>query len=102
MYEAYTRIFERMQLKFRAVRADTGSIGGSVSQEFHVLADSGEDAIAFSDGDDYAANLEMAEALPPADPAVRRDCSAAESRDARTFARSPTLPRSWACRPRAA
>ncbi|HEX9207487.1 MAG TPA: proline--tRNA ligase [Steroidobacteraceae bacterium] len=68
MYRAYTRIFERMQLKFRAVRADTGSIGGSASQEFHVLADSGEDAIAFSDGDDYAANLEMAEALAPAEP----------------------------------
>ena len=68
MYRAYTRIFERMQLKFRAVRADTGSIGGSASQEFHVLADSGEDAIAFSDGDDYAANLEMAEALAPAAP----------------------------------
>jgi len=65
MYRAYTRIFERMQLKFRAVRADTGSIGGNASQEFHVLADSGEDAIAFSDGDDYAANVEMAEALAP-------------------------------------
>jgi prolyl-tRNA synthetase len=68
MYRAYTRIFERMQLRFRAVRADTGSIGGSASQEFHVLADSGEDAIAFSDADDYAANLEMAEALAPAAP----------------------------------
>ena len=68
MYRAYTAIFERLQLKFRAVRADTGSIGGSASQEFHVLADSGEDAIAFSDGDDYAANLEMAEALAPATP----------------------------------
>ncbi|HET9693404.1 MAG TPA: proline--tRNA ligase [Steroidobacteraceae bacterium] len=68
MYRAYTRIFERMQLKFRAVRADTGSIGGSASQEFHVLADSGEDAIAFSDADDYAANLEMAEAVAPAVP----------------------------------
>src|SRR5574339_1255891 len=68
MYRAYSRIFERMQLKFRAVRADTGSIGGSASQEFHVLADSGEDAIAFSDGDDYAANLEMAEAVPPTTP----------------------------------
>jgi prolyl-tRNA synthetase len=66
MYQAYTRIFERMQLTFRAVRADTGSIGGNASQEFHVLADSGEDAIAFSDGDDYAANVEMAEALAPA------------------------------------
>ena len=68
MYRAYTRIFERMQLRFRAVRADTGSIGGSASQEFHVLADSGEDAIAFSDADDFAANLEMAEALAPATP----------------------------------
>jgi prolyl-tRNA synthetase len=57
-----------MELKFRAVRADTGSIGGSASQEFHVLADSGEDAIAFSDSGDYAANVEMAEALPPAVP----------------------------------
>jgi prolyl-tRNA synthetase len=66
MHDAYSRIFARMNLRFRAVRADTGSIGGSASQEFHVLADSGEDAIAFSDGDGYAANLEMAEALPPA------------------------------------
>jgi prolyl-tRNA synthetase len=66
MYRAYTRIFERMNLRFRAVRADTGSIGGNASQEFHVLADSGEDAIAFSDGDDYAANVELAEALAPA------------------------------------
>lgn len=68
MHDAYTRIFSRMQLKFRAVDADTGSIGGSRSQEFHVLADSGEDAIAFSDGDQYAANLEMAAALPPTAP----------------------------------
>ena len=68
MFEAYTRIFTRMNLRFRAVRADTGSIGGNASQEFHVLADSGEDAIAFSDADDYAANLEMAEALAPAQP----------------------------------
>jgi len=68
MYQAYARIFSRMDLRFRAVRADTGSIGGSASQEFHVLADSGEDAIAFSDADDYAANLEMAEALAPAAP----------------------------------
>jgi prolyl-tRNA synthetase len=65
MFEAYTRIFSRMNLRFRAVRADTGSIGGNASQEFHVLADSGEDAIAYSDADDYAANLEMAEALAP-------------------------------------
>ncbi len=68
MYAAYTRIFTRMNLRFRAVRADTGSIGGNASQEFHVLADSGEDAIAWSDADDYAANIEMAEALAPAAP----------------------------------
>jgi prolyl-tRNA synthetase len=68
MYDAYTRIFTRTGLKFRAVRADSGAIGGDVSQEFHVLAESGEDAIVFSDADDYAANLEAAEALPPAAP----------------------------------
>ncbi len=66
MYEAYTRIFTRTGLTFRAVRADSGAIGGDVSQEFHVLAPSGEDAIVFSDADDYAANLEAAAALPPA------------------------------------
>jgi len=60
MYDAYTRIFTRTGLTFRAVRADSGAIGGDVSQEFHVLAQSGEDAIVFSDGDDYAANLEAA------------------------------------------
>jgi prolyl-tRNA synthetase len=64
MYEAYSRIFTRMGLKFRAVQADGGSIGGDTSQEFHVLAESGEDAIAFSDGDGYAANLETAATLP--------------------------------------
>ncbi len=68
MFDAYTRIFTRMGLKFRAVLADPGAIGGTGSQEFHVLAASGEDAIAFSDGDDYAANLEKAEALPPRTP----------------------------------
>ncbi|MGA2776153.1 MAG: proline--tRNA ligase [Steroidobacteraceae bacterium] len=68
MYDAYTRIFTRLGLKFRAVQADSGAIGGSASQEFHVLADSGEDAIVFSDGDDYAANLEMAVALAPRAP----------------------------------
>jgi prolyl-tRNA synthetase len=62
MKTAYTRMFERMGLTFRAVRADTGSIGGSASEEFQVLADSGEDAIAVSDADDYAANLELAPA----------------------------------------
>lgn len=66
MYETYTRIFTRLGLMFRAVHADTGSIGGSASHEFHVLADSGEDAIAFSDTSDYAANVELAPALPPA------------------------------------
>jgi prolyl-tRNA synthetase len=65
MYDAYTRIFTRTGLTFRAVRADSGAIGGDVSQEFHVLADSGEDAIVFSDADEYAANLEAAAALPP-------------------------------------
>jgi len=68
MYEAYSRIFTRMGLKFRAVKADGGSIGGDTSQEFHVLAESGEDAIAFSDGDDYAANLETAATLPALGP----------------------------------
>lgn len=65
MYKAYSRIFERLGLDYRPVIADTGSIGGSHSHEFHVLASSGEDAIAFSDSSDYAANVEMAEALPP-------------------------------------
>jgi len=68
MFDAYTRIFTRTGLTFRAVRADSGAIGGDVSQEFHVLAASGEDAVVFSDGDDYAANLEAAAALPPATP----------------------------------
>src|SRR5271156_1760632 len=68
MYEAYSRIFTRMGLNFRAVQADSGSIGGSTSQEFHVLAESGEDAIAFSDGDDYAANVETAATLPATTP----------------------------------
>jgi prolyl-tRNA synthetase len=68
MYDAYTRIFTRTGLNFRAVRADSGAIGGDASQEFHVLASSGEDSIVFSDADDYAANLEAAAALPPTDP----------------------------------
>ncbi len=66
MYATYTRIFERLGLDFRAVLADTGAIGGSASHEFHVLADSGEDAIAFSSDSDYAANVELAEAIAPA------------------------------------
>src|SRR5215813_14065345 len=68
MYDTYTRIFTRLGLKFRAVAADPGAIGGTGSQEFHVLADSGEDAIAFSPESDYAANVELAEALAPAPP----------------------------------
>jgi len=67
MHEAYTAIFTRLGLNFRSVEADTGSIGGSHSHEFHVLADSGEDAIAFSDVSDYAANVELAPALAPPD-----------------------------------
>ena len=66
MHEAYTAIFSRLGLDFRPVEADTGSIGGSHSHEFHVLADSGEDAIAFSTGSDFAANVELAAAAPAA------------------------------------
>ena len=65
MYEVYSRIFTRAGLEFRAVRADTGAIGGSQSHEFHVLADSGEDQIAFSTGSEFAANVELAEAVAP-------------------------------------
>ena len=68
MYRTYCRIFRRLGLDFRAVMADTGSIGGRASHEFHVLASSGEDAIAFSDSSDYAANVELAEAVPPQTP----------------------------------
>ena len=64
MYDAYTRIFARMGLKFRAVAADTGYIGGNASHEFQVIADTGEDAIAYCPTSDYAANVETAEALP--------------------------------------
>lgn len=66
MYQTYSNIFRRIGLEFRAVHADTGAIGGSASHEFHVLADSGEDAIAFSDASDYAANVELASAAAPA------------------------------------
>jgi prolyl-tRNA synthetase len=65
MYDTYSRIFTRLGLRFRSVAADTGAIGGTGSHEFHVLADSGEDAIAFSPDSDYAANVELAEALAP-------------------------------------
>jgi prolyl-tRNA synthetase len=68
MHDTYTRIFTRLGLKFRAVAADTGAIGGTGSHEFHVLAESGEDAIAWCPQSDYAANVELAEALAPAAP----------------------------------
>jgi prolyl-tRNA synthetase len=88
MYDAYSAIFTRLGLRYRAVHADTGAIGGSASQEFHVLADSGEDAIVFSDGDDYAANLELAEALPPREPrpAAREAMREVATPNARTIA----------------
>jgi prolyl-tRNA synthetase len=79
MRAAYIRMFERMGLEFRPVKADTGSIGGTASEEFQVLADSGEDAIAVSDGaDHYAANLELAPALPPATPRPAPSAALAE------------------------
>ena len=68
MFDAYVRIFTRLGLKFRPVVADTGEIGGSASHEFQVLAESGEDLIAYSDASDYAANVEQAEALAPSAP----------------------------------
>ncbi len=87
MHDAYTRIFTRMGLDFRAVRADSGPIGGDVSQEFHVLAASGEDAIVFSDEDGYAANLEAAAALAPEEPrpAPRQPMSEVSTPGARTM-----------------
>jgi prolyl-tRNA synthetase len=95
MYEAYTRIFTRIGLKFRAVQADGGSIGGSVSQEFHVLADSGEDAIAFSDADDYASNLENGGHGALARSRARRRAPPAKvaTPNARTIAEFSALPR---------
>ena len=93
MFDAYVRIFTRTGLSFRAVRADSGAIGGDVSQEFHVLASSGEDAIVFSDGDDYAANLEAAVALPPQGnrPAPQQALQKIATPGARTIADVVTL-----------
>ena len=88
MHAAYTRIFTRCGLDFRPVQADTGSIGGNASHEFHVLASSGEDAIAFSSESDYAANVELAEAVAPtasAAPPVE-DARLVDTPDARTIA----------------
>ncbi|WP_028919828.1 proline--tRNA ligase [Pseudoxanthomonas suwonensis] len=80
MKAAYTRIFTRLGLEFRAVQADSGAIGGDASQEFHVLADSGEDALAFSTGSDYAANVEAAQAAAPAPrPAASEDMRKVET-----------------------
>lgn len=88
MYRTYARIFDRLGLDYRAVLADTGAIGGTGSHEFHVLADSGEDAIAFSDTSDYAANVEMAEALAPVGerPAPSREMELIDTPNARTIA----------------
>jgi prolyl-tRNA synthetase len=93
MYDTYSRIFTRMGLKFRAVQADGGSIGGDTSQEFHVLADSGEDAIVFSDADDYAANLETAAAVAPAAPraAATQTLNKVPTPNARTIAEVSAL-----------
>jgi prolyl-tRNA synthetase len=74
MREAYTRMFTRMQLNFRSVQADSGAIGGHVSEEFQVLADSGEDAIAIGDSDGFASNVEMAPAAAPAGPRPAARC----------------------------
>jgi prolyl-tRNA synthetase len=88
MHATYSRIFTRCGLMFRPVQADTGSIGGKASHEFHVLADSGEDAIAFSDTSDYAANVELAEALPlaTAAPATLATARLVDTPNARTIA----------------
>ena len=88
MHAAYSAIFRRCGLEFRAVRADSGAIGGSLSHEFHVLADSGEDAIAFSTESDYAANVEAAEAVAPAGspPPPEEEMRRVDTPDARTIA----------------
>ncbi|MEJ2691512.1 MAG: proline--tRNA ligase [Candidatus Thiodiazotropha sp.] len=87
MHTTYSRIFSRCGLDFRPVAADTGSIGGSASHEFHVLADSGEDAIAFSTESDYAANVELAEAIAPAGerPEPRQEMTLVDTPDAKTI-----------------
>ena len=88
MYETYSRIFRRCGLDFRAVQADTGAIGGNASHEFHVLAASGEDAIAFSTESDYAANVELAEAVAPAeaDAAPAEEARIVDTPNAKTIA----------------
>ncbi len=93
MYQAYSNIFTRLGLDFRPVLADTGAIGGAVSHEFHVLAASGEDAIVFSDESDYAANIEKADALPPAiaRPAATAAVSEVATPNAKTIAEVSAL-----------
>ncbi|MAD75075.1 MAG: proline--tRNA ligase [Rheinheimera sp.] len=93
MYRAYCNIFNRLGLDYRPVQADSGAIGGSVSHEFHVLAESGEDAIAFSDSSDYAANIEMAEALAPegSKPAAEKALTKIETPAAGTVAEVAAL-----------
>ncbi len=88
MHDTYCRIFDRLGLGYRPVLADPGAIGGTGSQEFHVLAESGEDAIAFSDSSDYAANVEMAEALTPnvARPAPSQEMELVDTPNAKTIA----------------
>ena len=88
MHATYSRIFQRCGLDFRPVAADTGAIGGSGSHEFHVLADSGEDAIAFSTESDYAANVELAEAIPASSerPAPTKELTLVDTPDAKTIA----------------
>ncbi|PKF56361.1 proline--tRNA ligase [Alteromonadales bacterium alter-6D02] len=87
MFDAYCRIFDRLGLEYRPVLADSGSIGGAVSHEFHVLAESGEDAIVFSDSSDYAANIEKAEALAPAGerPAASEELAKVDTPTAKTI-----------------
>jgi prolyl-tRNA synthetase len=86
MYRCYERILNRMQLEFRAVQADTGNIGGDNSHEFHVLAQSGEDTIAYSDTGSYAANLEKAAAQPPGNTAEpTQDMSRVDTPHAKTI-----------------
>ncbi|APZ03814.1 proline--tRNA ligase [Kosakonia cowanii] len=88
MYAAYSKIFSRMDLDFRAVQADTGSIGGSASHEFQVLAQSGEDDVIFSDSSDFAANIEFAEALAPKAPraAATQEMTLVDTPNAKTIA----------------
>ncbi len=88
MYQAYSQSFSRMGLDFRAVQADTGSIGGSASHEFQVLAKNGEDDVIFSDSSDYAANIELAEAVAPEGerPAATQEMTQVDTPDAKTIA----------------